>query len=168
MVSGLPTNRKPRRKPGPAPKDDDEIRATRITIRAHQDLEKLLTLRADEAGVSRSHYIERLLIRWLTADPRNPGLDAMGRIKTGGTTPFDMRHKDPLKMAERWQRFAAAHEVLFSMRPPQDLFEDPDSYWPAQIGGHVEPHQDSDLPPEDREPADYTLGPGFRRTPKKR
>jgi hypothetical protein len=152
MVSGfprLPKNRKQRRKPGPAQRDDDEKRSERITIRAHDDLMRLLTLRSDEAGVSRSHYIERLLIRWLTADPRNPKLDAMGRI-VPGPTPYDLRAKDPLRTADRWQRFSTAHELLMGMAPPRDWFEDPISYWPATHGGHQE-FVDHSTDPEEAE-----------------
>jgi hypothetical protein len=147
MVSGFPRNRKQRRKPGPAKRGDDENRSTRITLRAHDDLMRLLTLRADEAGVSRSHYIERLLIRWLTADPRNPKLDAMGRISPG-PTPYDLRAKDPLKTADRWQRFSTAHELLFGMAPPRDWFEESDSYWPAPHGGHLGPEEEHSDPNE--------------------
>ena len=94
MVSGLPRKSKQRGKPGPAKRTEAENRSTRITLRAHDDLMKLLTLRAGEAGVSRSHYIERLLIRFLMADPRNPKLDSSGRI-VPGPTPYDLRSKDP-------------------------------------------------------------------------
>ncbi len=145
MVTGLPKNRKLRRKPGPSARDDGENRSERITLRAHDDLLKLLSLRADESGVSRSHYIERLLIRWLTADPRNPQLDAMGRVKPG-TTPYDLRTRDPLKTASRWQQFSTAHELLFGMHPPKDWFEDADSYWPAPVGGHTEPEGEATDP----------------------
>lgn len=146
MVSGLPRNRKLRNKPGPSARSDEENRSARITLRAHDDLMRLLTLRADEAGVSRSHYIERLLIRWLVADPRNPALDAMGRIKPATATPYDLRSKDPLKTASRWQQFSTAHELLFGMQPPRDWFEEADSYWPAPHGGHIEPEGEANDP----------------------
>jgi len=145
MVTGLPKTRKLRRKPGPAARDDADNRSERITLRAHDDLLKLLSLRADESGVSRSHYIERLLIRWLTADPRNPALDAMGRIKPG-VMPYDLRTKDPLKTAGQWQKFSTAHELLFGMAPPRDWFEEPESYWPAPVGGHLDPDGEASDP----------------------
>lgn len=138
------------------------MRSTRLTLRAHDDLMKLLTLRADEAGISRSHYIERLLIRFLMADPRNPKLDAMGRIVPGQTTPYDLRTKDPLRTAERWQRFSTAHENLLGMAPPRDWFEDADTYWPAMYGGHHEPlGEPSD--PADRDHPIRDVSSGFKR-----
>lgn len=109
---------------------------------------KLLSLRASEAGLSRSAYIERLLIAWLRADPRNPRLDNMGKLAHSGPTPLDMRTAEPLKVAERWQRFSHAHELIFGQNAPRDWFENADSYWPATHGGHLEADDSGDDPEE--------------------
>ena len=138
MVKGFPA----RKRPGPEPRDSSDIRHNRLTLRAHDDLMKLLSLRASESGLSRSAYIERLLIAWLRADPRNPKLDNMGkRVPNAGPSPFDLRTSEPLRIAERWQRFSQAHELIFGQNAPRDWFEDADSYWPAPHGGHFEPEE---------------------------
>ena len=108
-----------------------------------------LSLRASEAGLSRSAYIERLLINWLRADPRNPRLDNMGKlVSSTGPTPFDARTAEPLRVAERWQRFSQAHELIFGQNAPRDWFENGDSYWPAAHGGHLEADDSGDDPEE--------------------
>ncbi len=117
------------RKPGPQKREPDEMRSTRITLRAHDDLFDLLTVRADEAGVSRSNYIERLLIQWLRTDPRNPKLSNLGRF-VPGPTPLELG-ANALRTAERWQRFVQAHELLFGTAPDRRWLEDMDSYWPS-------------------------------------
>ncbi len=139
----------PPKKRGPAARDANDIRHNRLTLRAHDDLMKLLSLRASEAGLSRSAYIERLLINWLRADPRNPKLDNMGKLSPAtGPTPFDARTSDPLRVAERWQRFSQARELIFGQNAPRTWFEDGDSYWPAAVGGHLEPDDSGDDPKE--------------------
>jgi hypothetical protein len=117
---------------------------------------KLLSLRASESGLSWSAYIERLLIAWLRADPRNPNLDNMGkRVPNAGPTPFDLRTAEPLRVGERWQRFSQAHKLIFEQNAPRDWFEDADSYWPVSHGGHFEAEEAEDDPKdfEKRKPA---------------
>lgn len=146
MVSkGFP----PKKKRGPVARDVNDIRHNRLTLRAHDDLMKLLSLRALEAGLSRSAYIERLLINWLRADPRNPRIDNMGKMSpSAGPTPFEARSTEPLRIAERWNRFSQAHELIFGQNAPRDWFEDADSYWPAAVGGHLDSDDSGDDPEE--------------------
>ncbi|ABE39358.1 hypothetical protein IP86_02880 [Rhodopseudomonas sp. AAP120] len=108
----------------------DDARSGRLILRAHPDLLQVLTVRARVAGISRSRYVERLLIAWLNADPRNPRMDAVGKIRTG----FDQaRHAAPsaLARAERWTRYNSAHAALFGVPLPDSDFEDPEQEWDA-------------------------------------
>jgi Ribbon-helix-helix protein, copG family len=140
MVKPLP--RKPAR--GPTPKPAEEIRSNRLTLRTHDDLMELLSLRAREQGVSRSAYIERLLTAWLRADPRNPKIDNMGRLSVGAPEPRQLRAKDPMRTAEQWTRYAQAHEIVFGHPPPRTWLDDLDMYWPvASAGPYDDPTDDA-------------------------
>ncbi|MCG2643766.1 MULTISPECIES: hypothetical protein [Bradyrhizobium] len=148
MVSEFPKTRKPRSslrraKPGPPKRTNEENRSERITLRAHDDLMRILTLRADESGFSRSHYIERILIAYLRLDPRNPNFDAMGRFKKSGTMPFDLFHNDKARVGERWAKFSTVHENLFGMAPPRDWLDDESGFWPGTdvVNGYEEDSQ---------------------------
>jgi hypothetical protein len=133
MVKPLP--RLPKKKTGPAPKVADEIRSNRLTLRTHDDLMALLSVRAREQGVSRSAYIERLLTAWLRADPRNPKIDNMGRTPAGAPEPRQLRARDPMRTAEQWTKYSHAHEIVFGHPPPRPWLDDLDSYWPVASRG---------------------------------
>jgi hypothetical protein len=137
----------PRRGPEPRP---DLARSGRVALRCHPDIERILELRAREEGVSKSKYVERLLVGWLGADPRNPRMDQNGRFVPGAETPFDLRTKDPVRTAERFHRFSQAHDLLFGNPAPRRYLDEPESFWPAPIGGHVEPIKEWET--EEREP----------------
>lgn len=106
----------------------DDVRSARLILRAHPDLMKILTVRARAAGVSRSRYVERLLIAWLMADPRNPRIDAVGKI-LGGFGQARYEAMSTLGKAERWARYSAAHAALFGVPLPEAEFEDPSLWW---------------------------------------
>jgi hypothetical protein len=125
MVKGFPK----RSKKAAVPEKEDSIRSERLALRAHRDLMRLLSLRASEEQITRSAMIERMLISYLSLDPRNPRLDPMGRIVEEDQLPWDARKADVLRAAERWQKFSAVHEILFGHPAPKRWFEDTDSYW---------------------------------------
>src|ERR1700688_139101 len=79
-----------KRKRGPDPRPE-EVRTERLTLRVHPDLMEILTARARERGVSRSQYIEKLLIGWTNADPRNVKVDSIGKIISDAADPATMR-----------------------------------------------------------------------------
>lgn len=147
MVNRLPTARP---KPGPEARPD-LVRSGRVALRCHPDLERILELRSREAGVSKSKYVEKLLVGWLGADPRNPRIDSIGKFVPGAQDPYDQRTAEPLKIAEKWQRFAQAHDLLLGHQPPRQWFEEADRFWPAPFGGHVDPVQQEEMAePEER------------------
>ncbi|PZA13865.1 hypothetical protein DNX69_00010 [Rhodopseudomonas palustris] len=106
----------------------DDVRSARLILRAHPDLMKILTVRARAAGVSRSRYVERLLVAWLNADPRNPRMDAVGKI-LGGFGQARYAAMSTLSKAERWTRYSAAHAAIFGVPLPEAEFEDPSLWW---------------------------------------
>jgi hypothetical protein len=129
---GLPRLKQPeRKKPGPPKRDEADMRSNRLTLRVHDDLMHLLTLRSKEAGLTRSAYIERLMLAWLRADPRNPKFDPMGKVMPTAPTPLSLLRKEPMSVAERWAKYSNAHELLFGQTAPRHLLDDPDSYWPG-------------------------------------
>lgn len=142
MVSGFPKLKVQKKKPGPEPRPAEEIRGGRLTLRVHDDLMKLLTQRGRENSLSRSAYIERLLLAWLRADPRNPKMDPIGRVVEGAPTPLELLEEEPSKMGRKWEKFSQAHELLFGQGAPIHWFEEPESYWTPI---------DMDSPPEDEE-----------------
>lgn len=106
----------------------DDARSGRLILRAHPGLMQILTVRARVAGISRSRYIERLLIAWLNADPRNPRMDAVGKILGGfGQARFEALSE--LGKAERWTRYNAAHAAIFGHSLPDADFEDKSQWW---------------------------------------
>jgi hypothetical protein len=81
--------------------------------------------------VSRSHLVEQILVGFMRADPRNPKMDAVGRIADGAEPPLALRDRVPLQVADKWQKFVTAHTIVIGSPPPQDWLDDPDTYWDA-------------------------------------
>jgi len=140
MVGGLP--RPVPRKRGVKPRPREEIRSERLILRAHPDLIALLSERAAERGISRSAFIEGLLIAWLRADPRNPRLDPVGRIITTDPQPRKLRETDPIRFAQRWERFNQAHMLLMGQSVRQDWLDELNSYWPSAYGDMLDKSPD--------------------------
>ncbi|CUT14517.1 hypothetical protein BF49_5597 [Bradyrhizobium sp.] len=109
--------------PGPDARDH------RMMMRMHSGLVSLLDVRSRDRGESRSRFIEKILIAYLAADPRNPRLDAVGRLLDDG--PAVSRAGEPVKFGAAWSRWVALNEILFDWKPgdaqrdedPADLFE---------------------------------------------
>lgn len=131
MVKG-PTTRKPRppvnkdgtprRPPGKAPSPSD-VRAERLVLRVHPDLMEILTVRARERGVTRSAYVEQLLVGWVKLDPRTRRIDAIGKYVPDAPDPTQVRLRSPLSYANRWSKFSTASRLLLSAEPPQEWLE---------------------------------------------
>lgn len=111
-----------RRKPGPVAAPDD-ARTDRLALRVHPDLGDILHLRARELGISRSQYVEKLLIGWIRLDPRNRRLDLSGKLDPKAPTPEAVR-RDPLSFAKEWQRFSTANMLLLRAQPPSEWFDE--------------------------------------------
>lgn len=105
---------------------DDTAREGRLVTRMHQPLLDLVDIRARERGESRSRYIERLLVAYLSADPRNPRLDPHGRILTDG--PPISKAGDPVRFGAAWSRWVALNENLLGIRVPDGGLDEPPEF----------------------------------------
>lgn len=90
---------------------------------------EVIDLRAAERGLSRSAFVELVMVGFLSSDPRNPKISAIGRIDRTQPTPLQQRKASPHKFAERWQRFTMAHQALFGTPPSTDWLDDLDAFW---------------------------------------
>ncbi|MCX7318832.1 MAG: ribbon-helix-helix protein, CopG family [Hyphomicrobiales bacterium] len=81
-------------------------------MRMHPDLLDQLSLLARERGMSRSAYIERVLLGWLNSDPRNPRLDGIGRKVEGVPTPHELLQTNGVRFGERWSKFSELSMAL--------------------------------------------------------
>jgi hypothetical protein len=120
-----------RRKPGKQAAPGD-IRTERLVLRVHHDLMEVLSERARERGITRSAYVEQLLVGWVRLDPRNRKVDLIGKYDPGAPTPADLRQRSRVGFVERWRRFAEASLLLLGFEPPREWFENDD----------LEPRQD--------------------------
>ena len=116
------------KKPGPQV-SDDEVRSERLTMRMHPDLMHILDKRSKERAVSRSAYIEQLLIGWVQADPRNPKIDSRGKLVDGAPTPLELMNTKSFQYAEKWAKFNAAYAILLGTDAPKKWVEEPSDYW---------------------------------------
>lgn len=120
-----------KRKPGKPPRPG-EVRTEKLVMRVHPDLMEILTERARERGITRSAYVEQLLVGWVRLDPRNRRVDLIGKYDPAAPTPADLRQRSRVGFVERWRRLAEASLLLLGFEPPREWFEDDD----------LEPNQD--------------------------
>jgi hypothetical protein len=120
-------------------------------LRVHPDLLDVLTKRSEERGITRSQYVEKLLIGWANIDPRNRRLELVGKVSPTAPSPWEIRRAKPLEFADRWQNFCKASLLLLGSEPPREWFEE---WEPWDEEGYPEPPR-SEEPPVD----DEALGP---------
>jgi hypothetical protein len=109
--------------PGPG------IRSERLTMRVHPHLMHILDMRAAERNLSRSAYIESILIAWTAADPRNPKIDSGGKLVDGAPTPIEQMNKNSLAFGAKWAKFNQAYAILFGQSAPSQWVEEPEDHW---------------------------------------
>ena len=115
----------PRRKPGKPPRPGD-VRTDRLVMRVHHDLLELLTERARERGITRSNYVEQLLVGWVRLDPRNRQVDLIGKYLPNAPHPYEVQVRSPFAFAERWQKFATVSRLILGAEPPREWIENED------------------------------------------
>lgn len=115
-------------KPGPKVATA-EVRTERLAMRVHPDLLEILDRRSKESNVSRSAYVEQLLVAWIRADPRNPKVDIRGKRVDGATIPAEQIQRDAFGFAGKWKTFSDIHKALLGAEPPQKWVTDRDDYW---------------------------------------
>lgn len=118
-------NGTPRRKPGKPPRPGD-VRTDRLVMRAHPDLMEILTERARERGLTRSAYVEQILVGWVRLDPRNRKVDLIGKYVPDAPTPQEFRLRHGLAWAERWVKFGSVSRALLGVQPPTEWVESED------------------------------------------
>lgn len=131
----------PRKKPGRVARPTD-TKVDRLVLRVHPDLMRILTDRARERGITRSQYVEKLLIGWANLDPRNQRLDMIGKINPAAPLPNDVRLRSPLSFADRWVKFGSASRLLLGAEPPKEWLEE-------SIGSHADPDYDTNIEAND-------------------
>jgi hypothetical protein len=117
----------PRARPGPKPASPENARDFRLMMRFHPDLIEMLDIRARERGETRTRMIERILVSFLKADPRNPKMDAAGRIQADADPPAS-RAGDPMRFGAAWARWVTLNDMLLGFRPPDDWIDDGAGY----------------------------------------
>jgi hypothetical protein len=91
--------------------DPDDLRSERLTLRIHPDLMSVLVQRAREAGLTRSLYVERILIEH-TNRVEGASLDMIGRWQHDPAVDASLHGgRDPrrplqagLRAAEEWRK----------------------------------------------------------------
>lgn len=139
-MANNPSTIEPKRR-GRRAGDPAAMRSERLVLRVHPHLLDALNVAADEAGLSRSTYVERCLISWLNEDPRN-SLDAVGRR----VSPEQLSQRDsPLgsmaSFERKWQNFKRMRRtVLMEEVPGPDPVDlDLDNRGRNDYGGPVRP-----------------------------
>lgn len=112
----------------------------RVIMRVHPDLSALIDIRAQENGLNRSAYVERILVAWMQIDPRNQRIDESGIFVPGLVSPYEFKALDPRKFNQRWLKFAEVYEAMFGSPPPATWL---DSFVEVVDGG---PDEDDPAP----------------------
>lgn len=142
-------NGSPRAKPGKPARPDDN-KTDRLIMRLHPDVTAMLDFRAEEKGLTRSKYVEQLLVGFLGSDPRNPKMNAIGKVDRTAPSPLAQREASPHRYAERWQRFTSGYSGIFGAPPPVDWSDDGDRFWSPAV------ENDNRTPGDDPETAQDT------------
>ena len=92
------------RRPGPI----EDVRTERLVVRMHPDLFGVLTEKGKLYGVSRSQYVERILISYLNMQAGQATIDWTGRFAKDVGTIKVMRQSP----AEQWAAFGRRNQAI--------------------------------------------------------
>ena len=126
-----------------------DTRTERLVLRVHPDLIEVLTVRARERGITRSAYVEQLLIGWVRLDPRNRRLDMIGKIIPGAQDPEELKRRSAFSFAERWSKFATVSRLLLGAPPPSEWVDDGNGP-PDDLGPADQDYDEDPTPPSKR------------------
>lgn len=111
MVS-KPTPPKPRgRSGGRKPGNPEDLKSVRLVMRAHPDLVDALTERGRLYGVSRTEYVERILISYLNLQDGQRPLDWSGRYVRSDVAAKIAQQRP----GDAWAAFGARNLKLMGM-----------------------------------------------------
>jgi hypothetical protein len=137
--------------------DPNARRSYRYVMRMHPDLADALNALADESGLSRSLFVERVLISFVNQDPRT-ALDHIGRRVRHDTPTGGPPRGSLASFGRQWQRWAALRHEVFG--------EDVNSELPA-FDDHGRDKQGHGQRIEPRPPVPkHLLAPDFSRQEK--
>jgi hypothetical protein len=122
-VTRLRKDGQPRRKPGPTA-DAAKMKDDRVVLRAHADLAQFVTTGASERGITKSQFVEKLLVGFNNLDPRQPRLNMNGRRSETSMGPIERMEKQPMEFEAQWKRFVELSGLLTGFTPPREWFED--------------------------------------------
>jgi hypothetical protein len=97
---------------GRRPGNPEDVRTERLVVRMHPDMFESLTDRAKVYGVSRSQYVERILIGYLNAQEGQRTLDLTGRFVRDEATRKAMMTSP----ADTWAAFGKRNLALLGMQ----------------------------------------------------
>lgn len=115
----------------------------RLLMRVHTDLLPLIDVQARERAMTRTQFVESLLIGMLRLDPRAPRINAYGQleplpegtkppIERPGAFPRPATPPNAHLFLRRWDDFRKASELLTGYVPHDSLIEDYVHQGPAE------------------------------------
>jgi hypothetical protein len=153
MSPKKPKDTEPDSRRGRRPGDPAAKRSDRLVVRVHPDLVDALNLSADEAGISRSLFIEKILVSYVRQDPRFADLDHMGRRRA---THVQATETSMRAFEQRWNRFAGIRRAVIGDDIPDEGHYGPaggfDDHGRAEDGSHVRAEPRPAVPQHMRKP----------------
>jgi hypothetical protein len=132
-----------RGKPG-KPARPGEVRSDRLIMRVHPDLLGILSERAREKGLTRSQYVEQILVGWCRLDPRNRRVDMIGKYDPAAPSPEELRSRSSFRFADLWTKFGTVSRLLLGAPPPSEWVDDgngpPDDLGPSTLENDADEH----------------------------
>jgi hypothetical protein len=102
---------------GRPPADPETLRSERLVLRVHPDLMATLTERADEQRMTRSRFVEEILLGVLALDPRNPRFDKHGRINPQAKTAAQRQLTNPIAYLNQIAAYSGLNASIFPQVP---------------------------------------------------
>jgi hypothetical protein len=118
------------------PPKGDRVKSGRLLMRVHPDLLPLIDVHARERAMTRSQFVEQMLVGFLRLDPRAPRITAFGQLEPlpeGTPAPVQTRPfafprpatpPNAHLFLRRWDDFRKASELVTGYVPPDTLIED--------------------------------------------
>lgn len=118
------------------PPKGSATKSGRLLMRVHPDLLPLIDVHAKERAMTRSQFVEQMLVGFLRLDPRAPRINAFGQLEPRpegtpppvqvrpGSFPRPATPPNPNLFLRRWDDFRRASEMVTGHVPSDSLIED--------------------------------------------